>query len=180
MFKRIKEKQSYYRMFCLMDRPFISGFVKDERGKIIYLLLRVSDSEKYPGKSFELKLTHLQYYLFLWQKIRKWRILKLIAGVIALVALYYGNDLIFYIGGAVSLFADLRYFTIKDALKRNWYIYLALYILGVLILGYEKGIFLGSIIANAVIIYFDPSFVMNPSLGLNIDQIKHTSKKEIK
>lgn len=177
MLDHYKQSRAYRHVFYRMDRPIVTSAIKNEQGKVTHLILSVSDSEKYPGKSFELILTPLEYYLFLWQRLRKWRVLKILAGIIALIALYYQSGLVFIIGGSVSVLVDLIYFTKKGAFVQSWYIYLVAYILGALILGFEKGIFFGSIILNVPIIFFDPSFELNPALGLNIDKIKYTSKK---
>jgi hypothetical protein len=67
----------------------VSGFYLSDLHLAIYLI-------SYQNLYF--RLNYLQYYLFLWQKLRKWRLLKLIAGIIALIALYYGDNLIFYVG----------------------------------------------------------------------------------
>lgn len=181
MIKRLKEIQLDNKMVNLLDRPIILGHEVDKNDKVINYILGVSDSTKHSGKSFELTLSKWQYLLFLYQRLNKRRLVKLIGAILLVSGLISNNMPLFYFGGSLSLICDAIWLTggkgrgsIRD--------YAIAYILGLLIFGWHRGLFIGSVVLILYIYLIDPYyfFELNPGSGLNIDKIKCLKRKEAK
>ncbi|MFA6963637.1 MAG: hypothetical protein WC227_02885 [Patescibacteria group bacterium] len=181
MFNRLREIQIDNKIVNLLNRPIIVGHEVDESGKVINYILGVSDSIRHSGKSFELTLSKWQYILFLYQKLNKRRFVKSVGAIMVALGLIFGSMSLIYFGGILSLICDYIWLSSKEG-RRNWREYLAAYVLGVLIFGWSKGIFAGSAVLIIYAYLFDPYFFfeLNPSSGLDIDQIQHLKKKVVK
>jgi hypothetical protein len=181
MMKRLKEIQLNNKMVNLMDRPIVIGHDVDKNDKIIHYILRVSSSIKHPGKSFELTLSKWQYLLFLFQRLNKRRLVKLIGAILLVWGLMVNNLPLFYLGGALSLICDVIWL-IGGKGKNCVRDYAIAYALGLLIFGWHKGLFIGSAVLILYIYVLDPYyfFELNPGSGLNTDKIKCLKREEVK
>ncbi len=181
MLGRLREIQINNKIVNLLDRPIIVGHEVDENDKVINFIIEVSDSVRHSGKSFELTLSKRQYILFLYQKLNKRRFVKLLGAIIIALGLIFGSMSLVYFGGIFSLICDYIWLSSAGG-RHSWREYLAAYVLGVLTFGLEKGIFAGSAVLIIYIYLIDPYFFLelNPGSGLDIDQIQHLKKKEVK
>lgn len=181
MIKRLREIQLDNKMVNLLNRPIIIGHEVDKNDKIVNYILGVSDSTKHLGKSFELTLSKRQYLLFLYQRLNKRRLVKLIGAILLVSGLISHSMPLFYLGGSLSLICDAIWLiggkgrgSIRD--------YSIAYILGLLIFGWQRGVFIGSAVIILYIYLLDPYFFfeLNPGSGLNIDKIKCLKREEVK
>lgn len=181
MIKKLIEIQLDNKMVNLLDRPIILGHEVDKNDKVINYILGVSDSSRHSGKSFELTLSKWQYLLFLYQRLNKRRLVKLIGAILLVSGLIANSMLLFYLGGSLSLICDAVWL-IGGGGKNCVRDYSIAYILGLLIFGWQRGIFIGSAAIILYIYLLDPYFFfeLNPGSGLNIDKIKYLKRKEIK
>jgi hypothetical protein len=181
MIKRLKEIQFGNKMVNLLDRPIILGHEVDKDDRVINYILGVSDSTRHSGKSFELTLSKWQYLLFLYQRLNKRRIIKLIGAILLVSGIISNSMPLFYLGGSLSLICDTVWLISKVG-RKSWLAYTIVYLLGLLIFGWQRGLFIGSAVIILYIYLLDPYFFfeLNPGSGLNIDKIKCLKRAEIK
>lgn len=119
--------------------------------------------------------------LFLYQRLNKRRLVKLIGAILLVSGLISNSMPLFYFGGSLSLICDAVWLIGRKGQNcvRDYSI---AYILGLLIFGWQRGIFIGSAVIILYIYLLDPYFFFetNPGSGLNIDKIKCLKRKEIK
>lgn len=181
MFNKLKEMQLDNKMVSLLDRPIILGHDVDKDDKVINYILGVSNSTKYPGKSFELTLSKSQYLLFLYQRLNKRRFVKLIGAILVVLALTFSYMPLLYIGGGFSLVCDAIWLAGGQG-RKSILAYAIAYILGLLVFGWHRGLFVGSAVLILYIYIIDPYyfFELNPGSGLDIDKIKCLKRVEAK
>lgn len=181
MFNKLKEIQFNNKMVNLLNRPIILGYNVDKHGKVVNYILGVSGSTKYPGKSFELTLSKSQYLLFFYQRLNKRRFVKLIGAILVVLGLLMNNLPLIYLGGTLSLICDAIWLAGGQG-RESILTYAIAYILGLLVFGWHRGLFVGSAALLLYAYIIDPYFFfeLNPGSGLNVDKIKCQKRVEVK